>query len=627
MTLSALSTAAAGLKATQAAIGIVSQNVANAGTAGYTKRTLTAVAGVGNSSVATGTVARSFDAAALRQLRLETSGSGYTATRADVSAQVDRLFGTPGSATALDGLVNGFTLSLQTLAANPTVSAARSGVLDAASALASSINGIASGVQGLRTGIEAQLATDTRSASALLSGIASLNLKIQGASDPAARADLEDQRDQQITQLSAYMDVQTVAQRDGTVSVMTSTGATLVDRGNAATLTFDARSSLGPNSAYSTDSASRSVGTITATMPGSGSIDLGAPGVLRSGSMAAQLELRDSVLPQVQRQLDDLAAGLASALTDRSVTGTVSGTAATIDLSGIQAGNSLTLPVSLPDGSVRNVVLVASNKASASVDPALTDDATAFAQTFDISGGPATYAAKIQEALDAVAGRAAAQGYPAASIPTLTASGGSASVTVTGSAGTRVTGASAAITVPTSATDLSSAYPQIALFVDGSGNRLVTGTLDAGAQRIGLAQRLTVNPAVTAKTSVLTASDAAATGTDGTRASFVYDALTSAQKTFSSSSGIGGVSAPHTTTVAAFAQDVIAAQGAAADQARNLDDGQSVALSTAQSRFSTSAGVSVDEEMANLIALQQAYSANARVLTAARDMLDTLLRL
>ncbi|TXM63658.1 flagellar hook-associated protein FlgK, partial [Methylobacterium sp. WL12] len=106
-----------------------------------------------------------------------------------------------------------------------------------------------------------------------------------------------------------------------------------------------------------------------------------------------------------------------------------------------------------------------------------------------------------------------------------------------------------------------------------------------------------------------------------------YDALTTAQQTFSSSSGIGGVAAPYTTSVVGFTQDIIAAQGAAAANAANLDAGQSVALSTAQGRFAKSAGVNVDEEMSNLIALQTAYSANARVLTAARDMLDTLLRI
>ena len=44
MSLNALSTATAGLAATQAAINVVSQNVANAGTAGYVKRTLSTVA-------------------------------------------------------------------------------------------------------------------------------------------------------------------------------------------------------------------------------------------------------------------------------------------------------------------------------------------------------------------------------------------------------------------------------------------------------------------------------------------------------------------------------------------------------------------------------------------------------
>jgi flagellar hook-associated protein 1 FlgK len=38
-------------------------------------------------------------------------------------------------------------------------------------------------------------------------------------------------------------------------------------------------------------------------------------------------------------------------------------------------------------------------------------------------------------------------------------------------------------------------------------------------------------------------------------------------------------------------------------------------------------GVNVDQEMASLISLQTAYGANARVMTAVRDMIDTLLRM
>ncbi len=60
MALDAFSTATAGLRVTQAQIGVVSQNIANVGTAGYVRRTLSPVSsGAGNAGVATGTVGRS----------------------------------------------------------------------------------------------------------------------------------------------------------------------------------------------------------------------------------------------------------------------------------------------------------------------------------------------------------------------------------------------------------------------------------------------------------------------------------------------------------------------------------------------------------------------------------------
>ena len=74
-----------------------------------------------------------------------------------------------------------------------------------------------------------------------------------------------------------------------------------------------------------------------------------------------------------------------------------------------------------------------------------------------------------------------------------------------------------------------------------------------------------------------------------------------------------------------IAQDLLGQHGEA--QAQQLDEGQQIALSTAQSRFAEQSGVKIDEEMSKLIQLQSAYSANARVLTAAKEMLDTLMRI
>ncbi|MER2265525.1 flagellar hook-associated protein FlgK [Methylobacterium oxalidis] len=630
MSVNALGTATAGLQAMQAAIGLVSQNVANAGTAGYVRRTLTPVSqGAANNGVAVGTVTRTFDEAALRQLRLETAGAAYTGTRADVMSQIDKLYGTPGSSTALDGILNTFTKALQTLAANTNSTAARTTAVQTASALAAQIGSIADSVQELRSGVESRLGTETRDASNLLASIADLNIKVTGTADDATRAALLDQRDQQITQLASYFDVKTVAQRDGTVSVMTSSGVTLVDRGLSATLSFDGRGTLNANSAYSTDPAKRGVGTITATTPGGAVIDLGEPGTLRSGTIAAEFELRDTILPQAQRQLDDLAAGLARALTDKPVTGTLTtgagGARADIDLSNIKPGNAVTVPVKGPDGTVRNIILIASNKATAQADPSLTVDTSSIAQTFDISGGPATYGAKLQEALAAVQTRLTAQG--STSVPDIAASAVSGSTVRFSSPGTwSVAGASAGITMPASASDVASGFPYIPLFTDGAGT-LVTGLVDNGSQLTGLAQRLTLNPAVANNTATLVAASATSTSPDTVRPLFLYDALTSTKQTFSAASGIGGIDAPHSASVVSFAQDIVAAQGAASVNAQSLNEGQSVALATAQGRYSASAGVNIDEEMSRLIELQTAYTANARVLTAARDMLDTLLRI
>jgi flagellar hook-associated protein 1 FlgK len=46
-----------------------------------------------------------------------------------------------------------------------------------------------------------------------------------------------------------------------------------------------------------------------------------------------------------------------------------------------------------------------------------------------------------------------------------------------------------------------------------------------------------------------------------------------------------------------------------------------------QQRFNEGSSVNVDQEMANLLALQSAYAANARVMSTVRDMLDTLMKM
>ena len=73
-------------------------------------------------------------------------------------------------------------------------------------------------------------------------------------------------------------------------------------------------------------------------------------------------------------------------------------------------------------------------------------------------------------------------------------------------------------------------------------------------------------------------------------------------------------------------QQFTSAQGATADAAAQLASGQDVVLATLQQKMSTSSGVNIDDEMAHLLSLQNAYSANARVMSTVNDMYKTLMQ-
>ena len=245
--MSALSAAMTGLRATQAGMNVVSQNVANAGSPGYTKRRtlpVEAVAGGRSAGVRTGEVQRVLDTVLQRQLRQENSGAGYTSVRASMAGAVDRLYGAPGTASALDTLMNGFAGALDRLVDDPASAAARNGGLDAARAATRRINQIATGVQALRTEAEGRIASGVAQADELLQGIERVNQSIVSSSTRSAA--LEDERDRLIDQLSRLVDVRVMPADAGAVTITTGSGQTLFDGARAVRLTFDARSTASP---------------------------------------------------------------------------------------------------------------------------------------------------------------------------------------------------------------------------------------------------------------------------------------------------------------------------------------------------------------------------------------------
>jgi len=174
-------------------------------------------------------------------------------------------------------------------------------------------------------------------------------------------------------------------------------------------------------------------------------------------------------------------------------------------------------------------------------------------------------------------------------------------------------------------TSLSSGDAALPLFTDG--NAPITGALTStGAQTAGLAGTIQVNPALAAAPAGLVAYSPGTPAGDPTRPNFILNQLTAAALSFSPSTGIGSAQAPYSGTLTDYMSQVVSQQSQAANAATNLQQGQDTVVSALQQRFNDQSGVNIDTEMSNLIALQNAYGANARVMTTIQQMMSMLLQ-
>jgi flagellar hook-associated protein 1 FlgK len=181
-----------------------------------------------------------------------------------------------------------------------------------------------------------------------LQQIAQINGRLEGDPEPdSAAATLEDQRDQAVTQLTQLMNVTVVQNPNNQVSIFTGSGQQLVGGAQASQLNFDNAGTLSATSSWSADPSQDSAGTITLTAPGGSTTDLIASGAIRSGQLAALLQMRDTTLPQAQNQLDEFANQMAQALSNVTTSGTAVTAGAQsgfkVDISGVLPGNSVQL--------------------------------------------------------------------------------------------------------------------------------------------------------------------------------------------------------------------------------------------------------------------------------------------
>jgi flagellar hook-associated protein 1 FlgK len=212
----------------------------------------------------------------------------------DSMKQVEALFNET-SGTGLQSALSSFFNSFQSLAADPTDSSLREAVINAGQNLADTFNQTSRSLSTIQSGLDQSVVQTVAQINQLSSQIASLNGEIHAVTVTGQGAGtLEDQRDQDLLNLSKLVDTAVVYSEDGTVSVTTSNGVLLVAGNVSQSLTTQLDTTTGTHQVMSqgTDVTSKITG----------------------GQLEGLLDARDEGIPSVQSALDNLAADLTSAV-------------------------------------------------------------------------------------------------------------------------------------------------------------------------------------------------------------------------------------------------------------------------------------------------------------------------
>lgn len=301
MAFVALENSLAGLNAAQRQIELTSRNIANASTAGYTKKSLQQIPSVVAGQVMgvqIGQVQRTVDQSLQKSLWSQTSSASSYDTMTTYLDRLQQLQGGTDSTTNISSVISTLQNGFTELSASPDDGIAQSKVVSQAVNVVRSFNQYSTTLQTLRNNTQTEMSDTVNQINQDTAQIAKLNQQIlQFKANGQSTADIEDQRDQSIKDLSQYMDISTYADGDS-VAVQTKAGGILLATTQSYPLSFSPQT-LSATTAYPGGAAAVTIGTDNITTSKMG------------GKLGALVQLRDEILPQQQAQLDELSQKMA----------------------------------------------------------------------------------------------------------------------------------------------------------------------------------------------------------------------------------------------------------------------------------------------------------------------------
>ena len=222
-----LSIAKSGAKAARIALDVTAQNIANASSEGYVRRSVAlsevaASGGVGRigdislSGVRLDRVVRNADV--FRQA--EARRTGADAARADAEvAGLENIEAAIEQSNVYQGIV-GFESALQQLSADPVDPSLRAAVIEDARTMTRTFNIAATGLDAVGTSLRFEAADGVAQVNVLAGELARVNLRLARAADASSdQTALLDQRDSLLQQMSDHVDATATIAADHTVEV------------------------------------------------------------------------------------------------------------------------------------------------------------------------------------------------------------------------------------------------------------------------------------------------------------------------------------------------------------------------------------------------------------------------
>lgn len=292
------------LNTAQRSLAVTGQNIANINTPGYSRqeavltetRPQDGSAGQFGTGVKVAEIRRSTDQFLERQVNTSFEKLGRYEAYRSALFRIQSLYGDSNDQGVGAGL-SAFFNSLQDVSTNPSDSAARSVLLSKANALAGQFNQMATSLIDQRKSLNDQISQTIGEINTLATQIADLNVKINEATIRGQNPnDLRDQRGKLLNDLGTRVAFTSLEDANGQVSVFVGRGQVLVERENTRALSGLARSDNG--------------GMLDVRYATGGSATQDITGLITNGKLKGLIEARDTIIPGQLKALDQLSAAL-----------------------------------------------------------------------------------------------------------------------------------------------------------------------------------------------------------------------------------------------------------------------------------------------------------------------------